>query len=212
MSNESAKTREIHATVTSAGQPDEEPTAVRTGPAGAPDVANVTESDYVVDVDDMDDGTDEDDVIDPNAVIIGETAPVPASGDQTRSPADPAPAATPPDVITDTTPAAARSGVTANASPVAAGPAGPADVSTSGDAAHRQEQWTAIQSTFVDDPRGSVVAAAELVTEAINTLVSAAKERERGLRDEWDRDGVDTEDLRNTLRNYRGFLDHLAAM
>jgi hypothetical protein len=72
-----------------------------------------------------------------------------------------------------------------------------------------REQWTAIQSGFVDDPRASVVAAADLVTEAIGTFVARAKERERGLRGEWDRDGVDTEGLRHALRNYRAFLDRL---
>ena len=50
------------------------------------------------------------------------------------------------------------------------------------------------------------------MTEAIETLVSAARERERSLRGEWDRDGADTEDLRNALRDYRGFLDHLATL
>ena len=70
-------------------------------------------------------------------------------------------------------------------------------------------RWAAIQSTFVDDPRGSVAAAADLVTEAIATLVASAEEQERALRGEWERDGVDTEGLRNALRGYRGLLDHL---
>jgi hypothetical protein len=47
------------------------------------------------------------------------------------------------------------------------------------------------------------------VTEAIAALVASAQERESGLRGEWDRDGADTEDLRNTLRSYRGLLDEL---
>jgi hypothetical protein len=87
-----------------------------------------------------------------------------------------------------------------------------APASARADTAQLHDRWTAIQSTFVDDPRASVVAAADLVTEAIETLVSAARERERGLRSEWDRDGADTEDLRNALRDYRGFLDHLATL
>jgi hypothetical protein len=81
-----------------------------------------------------------------------------------------------------------------------------------GDPAQLHEQWSAIQSSFVDDPRASVAAAAELVTEAIEALMAAVQERERGLRGEWERGGADTEDLRNTLRGYRGLLDQLAGL
>jgi len=42
--------------------------------------------------------------------------------------------------------------------------------------------------------------------------VASAQERERGLRGEWERDGADTEDLRNTLRGYRGLLDRLVTL
>lgn len=88
----------------------------------------------------------------------------------------------------------------------------PADTSMVGDPDDLHEQWAAIQSTFVDDPRGSVAAGAELISETIAALVASTKERERGLRDEWDRDGVDTERLRNTLRSYRGLLDRLVRL
>jgi len=88
----------------------------------------------------------------------------------------------------------------------------PADTSMVGDPDELHEQWAAIQSTFVDDPRGSVVAGAELISKTIAALVASAKERERGLRGEWDRDGVDTEGLRNALRSYRGLLDRLVRL
>jgi hypothetical protein len=88
----------------------------------------------------------------------------------------------------------------------------PADTSMVGDPEKLHDQWAAIQSTFVDDPRGSVVAAAELVSETIAALVASAKEREHGLRGEWDRDGVDTEGLRNALRSYRGLLNRLVRL
>jgi hypothetical protein len=106
----------------------------------------------------------------------------------------------------------------AAAVPEAARPGMPSDVSDPaegdlvGDSDQWHERWAAIQSTFVDDPRGSVEAAAGLVGETINALVTAAKERETGLRGEWDREDADTEDLRNTLRNYRGLLDRLIAV
>jgi len=90
-----------------------------------------------------------------------------------------------------------------------AGTSAPTDTSMVGDPEELHEQWVAIQSTFVDDPRGSVAAGAELISQTIAALVAGAKERERGLRGEWDRDGVDTEGLRNTLRSYRDLLDRL---
>jgi hypothetical protein len=88
----------------------------------------------------------------------------------------------------------------------------PAMSGIAGDPARLHEQWSAIQSSFVDDPRASVAAAADLVSEAIEALVASVRERERGLREEWERGGADTEDLRNTLRGYRGLLDQLAAL
>jgi hypothetical protein len=82
---------------------------------------------------------------------------------------------------------------------------------TAGDPAQLHERWLEVQSSFVDDPRASVAAAADLVGEAVAALVSSLQERETGLRGEWERDGADTEDLRNTLRGYRGLLDQVAA-
>lgn len=81
-----------------------------------------------------------------------------------------------------------------------------------GDPEQLHERWAAIQSTFVDDPRGSVTSAADMVTEVIAAVVASAQERESGLRGEWDRDGVDTEGLRNALRSYRALLDQLVAL
>lgn len=237
MSNESAK--RIHATVTGSAQPDEEPATTRTDPAGTAD--DLTGADHDIRGRHAGDDTAEGDVIDPDAVIIAETvtpdddlarpAPDAARSDMRTDTTpgrpdletDTTPAVTdtganipPAPAVTGTTPGAGRPNATVDAEPARtatpAGAAAPGSTGTAGDAAHLHERWTAIQSTFVDDPHGSVVAAAELTTEAIETLVSAARERERGLRSEWDRDGADTEDLRNALRNYRGFLDHMATL
>ena len=78
--------------------------------------------------------------------------------------------------------------------------------------AELQERWLAIQSDFVDDPRRSVASAADLVTEAIDTLVAEIKERDVSLRGTWDSSNADTEVLRNALRDYRSFLDRLVAL
>ena len=122
--------------------------------------------------------------------------------------------ATPADAIPEAARPAAAGATPPDANPEAARPRVSAngDAGMAGDPERIRERWAAIQATFVDDPRGSVAAAAELVNETITALVASAEQRERGLRGEWDREGVDTENLRNTLRNYRGLLDRLVAI
>ena len=124
--------------------------------------------------------------------------------------------------LTDTAVTAAPGSATASpgsaASPTPAagagadGPGVPSVAEPTARTAQLQERWLAIQSDFVDDPRRSVAAAAELVTEAIDTLVKDIKERDARLRGTWDTNGADTEVLRNALRDYRSFLDRLVAL
>ena len=108
-------------------------------------------------------------------------------------------------------------GLTDGDGPAAAG-AGPDDQGAPAVAepaartAQLQERWLAIQSDFVDDPRRSVASAADLLTEAIGTLVAEIKERDASLRGTWDSGHADTEVLRNALRDYRSFLDRLVAL
>lgn len=79
---------------------------------------------------------------------------------------------------------------------------------TNGDQLHAD--WARIQSSFVDDPQGSVSQAADLVAQVTNTLVTALQERERTLRGAWDgKSGSDTENLRNALRDYRAYFELL---
>jgi hypothetical protein len=79
---------------------------------------------------------------------------------------------------------------------------------TNGDQLH--DDWARIQSSFVDDPHGSVSQAADLVAQVTSTLVTAVQERERTLRGAWDSQrGADTENLRNALRDYRAFFELL---
>ena len=78
------------------------------------------------------------------------------------------------------------------------------------DADGYRASWVRIQSGFVDDPRGSVTEAAELITQITRTLLSAVQERERTLRGAWEGSGdADTENLRNALRDYRSFFERL---
>jgi hypothetical protein len=86
-----------------------------------------------------------------------------------------------------------------------------------GDTADLRTQWHQIQFMFVDDPRGSVAEAADVIAQvsakleaAIQERLRAMQERQRSLRGRWDEGAnADTETLRETLRTYRMFLDQL---
>jgi hypothetical protein len=92
------------------------------------------------------------------------------------------------------------------------------------DAARFTAQWQEIQFRFVDDPRGSVTEAAEIVAQITAKMEAAIQERQRAieerqraiaeqqrsLRGRWGEDtNADTEALRETLRMYKTFLDQL---
>jgi hypothetical protein len=85
------------------------------------------------------------------------------------------------------------------------------------EAAQFREQWQQIQFKFVDDPKGSVTEAADVVAQVTARLEAAIQERQRiiterqrSLRSRWDEgSNADTEALRGTLRMYRAFLDQL---
>jgi hypothetical protein len=226
MTANDAEAQEVYATVTDVGhsqEPDNGDQAQR------PDVLDGE----VVDDEDIDD--DDEAIDDDDALVVEEISAVPA--DDEASPVSANDGVSPPDADDEpdrdqvtstptatTIPDAARPGMPVGAgtpvgtsgTPAGAGmPAdtnGPADTNWVGDPEKLHEQWAAIQSTFVDDPRGSVAAAAEFVTEKIAALVASAQEREEALRGEWERDGVDTEGLRNALRSYRSLLDRLAGL
>jgi hypothetical protein len=122
-----------------------------------------------------------------------------------------------------TTPAGATASTTAaTGQPDAPVPGAPGTGSTTGvqaasaslvtNGAELHDDWARIQSAFVDDPQGSVSQAADLVTQVTNSLVSALQEREQTLRGAWDKQGADTENLRNALRDYRAFFEQLTKL
>ena len=76
-----------------------------------------------------------------------------------------------------------------------------------------RNQWTEIQSGFVDEPKSAVKRADALVGEVLKSL-SDTFARERGkLESQWDRDGdVTTEDFRVAFRRYRAFFDRLLSI
>jgi hypothetical protein len=73
-------------------------------------------------------------------------------------------------------------------------------------------QWKDIQAEFVDEPRKAVQDADALVAELTQRLAQrSASEREQ-LESQWaGGDDVSTEDLRQSLRRYRSFVERLIA-
>jgi hypothetical protein len=231
--NNDAEAREVHATVTGSEEPGKpingyEDEAVSDGqvePADQPDPAGeddeMIDSDaiiiggdsggaYDLDDDDLDEAEDDGhpDTVVAEAIVV---EPVTSDGTLEPLPGD--------DTVAEPVPASSAAGpkhAAADSGPARPGMPVNGDVPKgspmAGDPDQLHERWAAIQSTFVDDPRGSVTSAADMVTEVIATVVATAQQRESGLRGEWDRDGVDTEGLRNALRSYRSLLDQLATL
>jgi hypothetical protein len=85
------------------------------------------------------------------------------------------------------------------------------------DASEFQQRWHQVQFRFVDDPKGSVTEAADVIAQVTAKLEAAIAERQRAIADRqrslratWS-EGTngDTETLRATLLMYRAFLDQL---
>lgn len=76
-----------------------------------------------------------------------------------------------------------------------------------------RSQWTKIQTRFVDEPRGTVKDADELVAKIMQRLAEGFANERSGLEKQWDRgDNASTEDLRVALQRYRSFFDRLLRM
>jgi len=75
-----------------------------------------------------------------------------------------------------------------------------------------REQWSAIQTSFVDEPKSSVEKADELVADVIQTLAQRFAEERDTLERQWSGGGeASTEDLRKALQHYRSFFERLLA-
>jgi hypothetical protein len=95
-----------------------------------------------------------------------------------------------------------------------------------GDAVGLRASWQQAAAEFVDDPRGAVADAAELVEHTAQTLIGALQQRQRQLRGQWENgtaagvsgsdatvaEGsgtVDTEELRHLMQSYRALFNQL---
>ena len=68
-------------------------------------------------------------------------------------------------------------------------------------------RWTAIQTTFVDEPRKAVEQADTLVAEVVRELARVFADERSRLESAWSRGtDVSTEDLRQALQRYREFF------
>ncbi|HEY4701157.1 MAG TPA: hypothetical protein VIH64_04665 [Streptosporangiaceae bacterium] len=162
---------------------------------------------------DVRDGHDTDTPVDTDPLVPSSTSS-PATG------VTEAPAATEPTAAADV-PATAGAPAATSATPATPVPGAPGTAETpgvnttsfvtNGDELHAD--WARIQSSFVDDPRGSVSQAADLVSQVTSSLVAAVQQREQTLRGEWEsQEGTDTEHLRNALRDYRAYFELLVKL
>ena len=72
-------------------------------------------------------------------------------------------------------------------------------------------RWEDIQVGFVDDPRGSVRKAHDLVRSVVDDLTKTFTSERDNLEGQWNSGQVETEDLRVALQRYRAFFNRLLA-
>ena len=70
-------------------------------------------------------------------------------------------------------------------------------------------RWNELKGEFVDEPRGAVRGANELVGEVLDELEELFRRQRADLEEGLDSDQTTTEDLRQALGRYRSFFDRL---
>lgn len=71
-------------------------------------------------------------------------------------------------------------------------------------------RWSTIQFQFVDEPCSAVEQGEALLAETVERIKQMLSDRQKTLEQQWlSHEDITTEELRITLRNYRGFLDRL---
>jgi hypothetical protein len=81
-----------------------------------------------------------------------------------------------------------------------------------GDRSKYQEQWSSIQTKFIDEPKECVQEADALVAGVIQQLATKFAEQRTSLEQQWGSGGeASTEDLRQALQHYRSFFQRLLA-
>lgn len=76
-----------------------------------------------------------------------------------------------------------------------------------------RERWASVQIGFVDDPRGAVQQADELVAKVMKSLAERfAQQRASIESDVGQNDQASTENMRVALRSYRSFFERLLSL
>src|SRR5215471_508721 len=76
-----------------------------------------------------------------------------------------------------------------------------------------RSRWSAVQSSFVDDPRQAVRQGDELVAQVMKSLAETFSNERAKLEGQLDqRDKASTENLRLALRRYRSFFERLLSL
>ena len=80
------------------------------------------------------------------------------------------------------------------------------------DADELRTGWQKVKAGFVDNPRGSVTEAANIVEEATAMLVAALRAQQDRIRDSWNDgpSGGDTESMRQALLTYQALFNRIA--
>jgi hypothetical protein len=73
-------------------------------------------------------------------------------------------------------------------------------------------RWQELQLRFIDDPHLVAGEAERLVQEAVSALTSSLDARRSQLHQQRAARGLDTENLRASLRDYREFLDRILGL
>ncbi|MET7422658.1 hypothetical protein [Dactylosporangium sp. NPDC005555] len=82
----------------------------------------------------------------------------------------------------------------------------------SGKADEFRHRWHDVQTHFVEDPRGSVTEARQLVDDAMRSLSDSVHDREEQLERTGARSSDSTEGMRDTVLQYHHLLDRLLAV
>jgi hypothetical protein len=72
-----------------------------------------------------------------------------------------------------------------------------------------RHRWHDVQTHFVEDPRGSLTEARQLVDEAVQSLAASVHDREEQLERAGARSSDSTEGMRDTVLQYHQLLDRL---
>ena len=76
-----------------------------------------------------------------------------------------------------------------------------------------REHWNSVQIGFVDDPRGAVQQADELVAKVMKSLAERFANQRAGIEAELGQnEQASTENMRMALRSYRSFFERLLSL